>query len=222
MSDGGYTRLEGGAKAFIAKPEGVPKRGIVILPSMFGTTPAFEAIANRLASEEGFGVCIPEIVTEETDFEKRRSVVVTLVDADIFQILKEAAAATEAQDVALIGFCVGGMYTMKATSLNLFDRLVAFYGMVHVPEYWQAPGQGEPLEYLRGNTDRILAIFGEKDEFIPLEDIDTLEAAGVPVVRYSDAGHAFAHDGPHYRADDAEDAWRRATAFVTSGQTEIS
>ena len=213
-------RLGGGATAYLAKPSRAPQRGIVILPSMWGTTPAFEQIAERLASDEGWAVCIPEIVVDDMDFETRRSTVVTLVDDDIFSILKEAAAATEAPEVALIGFCIGGMYAMKATSLNLFDRVVDFYGMVHIPEYWQSPGQGEPLDYLRGNTDRILGVYGEQDEFIPVAHIDTLEDAGVPVVRYSAAGHAFAHDGPHYRADDAEDAWRRAIAFITSGQAD--
>ena len=215
MSDAGYTRLDGGAKAFLAEPSEAPTRGVVILPSMFGTTPAFESLARRLASEQGFAVCIPEIVTEETDFEARRNTVVTLDDDEIFNILKEAAAATKARKVALIGFCVGGMYTMKAASLDVFDRLVAFYGMVHIPEYWQSPGQGEPLEYLKGNTDDILAVMGEQDEFIPVADIDTLEAAGVHVLRYPEAGHAFAHEGPHYRADDAEDAWAKALAFIS-------
>src|SRR6478735_9226827 len=107
MTGGSYTRLPGGAKAFVAKQGAKPTQGIVILPSMFGTTPAFEAIANRLASEEGFGVVIPEIVIDDMDFETRRAQVVDLVDEDIFTILKEAATATGAEKVALIGFCVG-------------------------------------------------------------------------------------------------------------------
>jgi dienelactone hydrolase len=218
VDDLGYIRLAHGASAFLARANGDPELGLVILPSMPGTTPAFEQIARDLARERRWTVCIPEIVTEApgAGFEERRATVVTLRDEAVFQILEDAASATGCPTVALVGFCIGGMYAMKATSLRLFHRIVAFYGMVRVPPYWQSPGQGEPLEYLRGNTDRILALFGEQDEFVPVADIDTLEAAGVPVVRYPDAGHAFAHDPdhPHHRADDAADAWRRALAFV--------
>ena len=220
-SEPGYTRLTHGARAYLAPAAGAPDAGLVIIPSMPGTTPAFESRASALAAERGWTVCIPEIVTDDPQagFAERRAKVVHLRDEDVFGILRDAAAATRAPKVALIGFCIGGMYAMKAASLGTFDRIVAFYGMVRVPPYWQSIGQGEPLEYLSGNTDRILALFGEQDEFVPVSDIDALEASGVPVVRYPEAGHAFAHDPdhPHHRADDAADAWRRALEFVAGG-----
>ncbi|MDQ6730738.1 MAG: dienelactone hydrolase family protein [Actinomycetota bacterium] len=212
-----HVRLANGASAFLAIAPAA-EQGLVILPSMPGTTSAFQQRARDLAADRGWTVCIPEIVTDDPDagFEERRSVVVNLRDDDVFQVLHDAAAATAAPRVALVGFCIGGMYAMKAASLGLFDRIVAFYGMVRIPTYWQSPHQGEPLDYLSDNTDRLLAIFGEQDEFVPLADIDTIEAAGVPVVRYPDAGHAFAHDPdhPHHRPEDAADAWRRAVVFI--------
>ncbi len=217
MKAGVYTRLPNGAGALIARPTEPPAKGVVILPSMWGTTPAFEGLADRLAVEQRWAVCVPEIITDSAVFEERRSAVAGLADDAIFETLRVAAAATGAGTVALIGFCVGGMYAMKAASLGLFDRIVAFYGMVRVPEYWRSPQQGEPLDYLRHHTDRVLAIFGERDEFIPAVDIDAIEAAGVRTLRYSDAGHAFAHDPgqDHYRAQDAEDAWRHALSFIS-------
>lgn len=221
MRDGEYTKLSGGASVFIAQPSEPPKMGIVILPSMWGTTPAFEAMADSLAAEHGYAISMPEIITEARDFQERRATVATLADEAIFDTLRDAAAATGAQTVALIGFCVGGMYAMKASSLPVFDRIVAFYGMVRVPEHWQNPQQREPLDYLRQNTDRVLAIFGDRDEFIPTADMDAIEAAGVPTLRYPEAGHAFAHDPSqaHYRADDAADAWKHALSFISHGES---
>lgn len=224
-----HVRLPRGASMFMARPDEEAAQGLVLLPSMWGTTPAFEAMACHLAAEQGWVVCVPEIVTEEPSaafdpvaFGLRRQAVASLADEAVFETLRDAAAATGAERVALIGFCVGGMYALKATSLGLFDSVVAFYGMVHVPEYWQNPNQGDPLDLVRNNTDRVLAIFGEQDEFISRSEIAALEAAGVPTLRYPDAGHAFAHDPAqaHYRAADAIDAWRRVIAFISTGKIE--
>ena len=221
-----HERLPGGASAVLARPSGPPNRGIVILPSMPGTTPAFKEMAHELAADHTWAVCVPEIITEDlaAGFEQRRLAVATIGDEAVFSKVRDAAAATGARDVALIGFCVGGMYAMKASSLGIFDRIVAFYGMVRIPEYWRSPQQGEPLEYLAANADGVLAIFGEQDEFIPVADIDTLEAAGVRTVRYPAAGHAFAHDHghDHYRAEDASDAWRRALAFISHDDATVA
>ena len=52
----------------------------------------------------------------------------------------------------LIGFCMGGMYTLKAARSERFARLVAFYGMIRVPEDWRSPSQGEPLDHLATAT----------------------------------------------------------------------
>jgi dienelactone hydrolase len=227
MVESKYARLPGGATAFVVKPDRAAAQGVVLLPSMWGITPAVELMAAELAAVRGWAVCVPEIVTEDpvaafdsATFARRRQAVASLADEATFNILREAAAVPGAGRVALIGFCVGGMYALKATSLRLFDRVVAFYGMVRVPEYWRNPHQGEPLAYLSGNTDRVLAIFGEQDEFIPLSDIDAIEAAGVPTLRYPDAGHAFAHDPAqaHYRAADAKDAWEHVVAFVSHSE----
>ena len=211
-------RLPGGASALVARPSHTPAKGVVSLPSMWGTTAAFENMAEDLTTTQGWAVCIPEIITDDpaADFAARRGAVGSLVDDETFQTLREAAETTAAPNVALIGFCVGGMYAMKATAMGLFDRIVAFYGMVRIPEYWRNPGQGEPLEYLRGHTDRVLAIYGERDDFIPIADIEAVEAVGVRTVRYPDANHAFAADPDHknYRPDDAADAWRRALEFI--------
>jgi carboxymethylenebutenolidase len=62
-----------------------------------------------------------------------------------------------------------------------------------------------------------LAILGGKDRWTPADDIDKLRALpNVHVAFYPEADHGFAHDPdrPAYRADDANDAWRRAEEWL--------
>ena len=62
----------------------------------------------------------------------------------------------------------------------------------------------------------VLELAGTADSFVPVADLDALEAVGATVVRYEGADHGFVHDDsrPTHRADDAADAWRRAIEFL--------
>lgn len=123
--------------------------------------------------------------------------------------------------VAVVGFCMGGMYATKAAGgTGGFDRAVAFYGMIRVPEAWRGPGQGEPLEALaRPGACPVLAVVGGRDPYTPPDDVEALRRAGphVSVVAYPEADHGFVHDParPAHRPADAADAWRRAVDFLT-------
>ena len=73
-------------------------------------------------------------------------------------------------DVAVLGFCMGGMYALKAAATGRFDRAVAFYGMIRVPEGWQGAALAEPLA-TAGAVCPTLAVFGDADTFTPAADI---------------------------------------------------
>ena len=118
---------------------------------------------------------------------------------------------------------MGGMYTLKAagnvgSATPRFERAVAFYGMIRVPDRWRGPGHGEPLDALRGpEACPVLAIIGDRDVWTPADDVAALDALpNVTVVRYPGAEHGFVHDPdrPAHRPADAADAWRRAVAFL--------
>ena len=76
-----------------------------------------------------------------------------------------------------MGFCMGGMQVFKAAASGVFERGVAFYGMVKVPEMWGGGGIREPLATAT-NVCPTLAIFGGVDHFVPPEDVDALRDAG--------------------------------------------
>ena len=212
--------LPSGTPAELARPSDgrAVTRGLVVAPDIGGLRPLFDDLCQRLADEQGWAVCAPEPWPgrEDLGLEEKLGAVGNLRDDDVLADLVAAADATEAPVVGALGFCMGGMYVLKATGTGRFDRVVAFYGMIRIPEQWRSPTQGEPLEAVRARTTPVLAIVGTDDQWTPPDDVDALEAAGAEVVRYAGAEHGFVHDPgrPAHRADYAADAWRRAITWL--------
>jgi dienelactone hydrolase len=212
-------QLATGTPAELARPEGEVRRGLVMAPDIGGLRPLFDDLCARLASEHGWVVCAPEPFPgrESLTLEERLGAVGSLDDERQVGDLVAAADTTEAEPVAVIGFCMGGMYALKAAGTGRFDRAVSFYGMIRVPEQWQGEGQGAPLDAVtRPGAAPVLALIGGQDIWTPSDDVDALEQAGATVVRYPEAEHGFVHDPsrPAHRSDDAADAWRRAIEFL--------
>ncbi len=215
--------LPSGTPAEIARPpEGVTAvRGLVVIPDIMGLRPLFDDLCARLAGDNAWTVCAPEPFPgrEAMPLEERiERGVATLDDDRQIGDAVAAADATGGDPVGVIGFCMGGMYTLKAAGTGRFDRAVSFYGMIRVPENWRGPGQGEPLDALaRPGGARVLAIIGGADPWTPPADVEALAATGAETVTYPGAEHGFVHDPerPAFRPDDSADAWRRTTAFLS-------
>jgi dienelactone hydrolase len=214
--------LPSGTDAEFASPSGPATMGLVIAPDIFGLRGLYDDLAARLAEEWQMTVCAVEPFPGcelSDEIEPRFAAVPGLDDNLHLRDLVEAADATGAATVGLLGFCLGGMYCHKAARSDRFVRTVSFYGMIRVPAGWASPTQGEPLQHLaRGDAARELAIVGGRDPYTPADDIAALEAGGVTVVLYPEAEHGFAHDAsrPSHRADDAADAFARAHAWLVS------
>ena len=213
--------LPSGTPAELVRPAGDPTVGLVIAPDIFGLRPLFTDMAEHIATRYGYVVCVPEPFPGRElgpDVEVRQEAVRTLVDKAQLHDLELAADATGCERVGLIGFCMGGMYVLKAAGSGRFTRVVSFYGMIRVPKRWLSEDQGQPLKYLaQPGASRVLAIIGVRDPYTPPEDVDALAALpNVEVVRYPEAEHGFVHDPsrPSHRAGDAADAWRRCFAFL--------
>ena len=193
------------------------QRGLVIAPDLMGRRRLFDDMAAGLSASQAWNVVVVDpfrgrtFTTETTD--ERHAVVPSLDDDEVVGDLVDAANRLEVEPVALVGFCMGGMYALKAAASHRFDRIVSFYGMIRIPDKWRGPGQREPLRLLDHAADpqAILAIVGTLDPYTPPDDVDDLEAKGVEVVRYEGAEHAFVHDPSiaRHRPSDAADAWAR-------------
>lgn len=220
--------LPSSTPAELAAPSGRPRRGVVLAPDIMGLRPLFDEMCARLAAEHGWAVCAPEPFPgrEGLSLEERMDVMGELDDGRQLGDLVAAASAlaehTDVDRIGVLGFCMGGMYALKAAAVGRFDRAVSFYGMIRVPERWRGPGQGDPLAAVTAGAIPVLALVGGRDPMTPTVDIDDLEAAGAEVVRYPEAEHGFVHDPsrPAHRSDDAVDAWRRAVAFMATTREE--
>ena len=245
------TPLPSGTPAELVHPSDgrAATHGVVLLPDASGLGPLFDSLAQALADDHGWAVAVVELWPgrERLSTHERVGVMGT-IDAEA--VLSDAVAAADLLGTArtsVLGFCVGGMLTMRAAGTGRFDRAVSFYGMFRVPSHWRAqalralrPGRRSALARLvrrewsgraaamaRGDLEPFevaagpgacptLAIVGGRDKWTPAEDVEAARAAGIHVVTYEGADHAFAHDPSRssHRPDDAAHAWGRAVAFL--------
>jgi carboxymethylenebutenolidase len=213
-----------------ARPDGMPRAGIVLHPDIMGIRPLFDDMASRIASH-GFAVAMIEPFARKTEAERAASDVPTrmgwasgLEDDDVLGDLSAAADLLVVDDgvtsVGVLGFCMGGMFALKAAALDRFDRAVAFYGMPRLPSGWEGPGMRSALD-TAADVCPTLAIFGSADAMIPPADVDALRAAWAgradcEIVVIDGADHGFVHDPerPVHRPDDAAVLWDRALAWL--------
>ncbi len=144
--------LPSGTPAEIARPPGEPTRGLVVVPDIGGLRPLFDDHVARLAADNGWTVCAFELWPgrEHLDLADRLAAGGSLDDERVLGDAVDAADATGVEAVSIVGFCMGGMYALKAAGTGRFARAASFYGMARVPEMWQSPTQGEPLTAVAG------------------------------------------------------------------------
>ena len=214
-----------------ARPDGMPKAGLVIAPDIGGVRPLFEEMARRLATR-GIAVMavepfprLPEERRAAFDVEDRLAEVKHLDDGEQVAALEAAADYLGVHDdvrhVSVLGFCMGGYYTFKAAAAGRFDKAVAFYGMIRTPEMWEGPGHSSPLDTIAGSCPT-LAVFGGADPWSAADHIEALRDLwsyryDSEIVVVEGAEHGFVHDPerPAYRPEDAAVLWERALAWVT-------
>ena len=216
--------------AIHATPDGGATTGVVVHPDIMGIRPLFDDLCRRLATH-GFAVTCPEPFVRAPDDVRgadeptgRMAYVGQLDDeqqlGDLVASADWLAEHDSVEPVHVIGFCMGGMQTLKAAATGRFGRAVAFYGMIRLPDDWRGPRFREPLDTI-ADVCPTLAIFGGNDHFTPAPDIDALRAAwrdraDCEIVVYPDAEHGFVHapERPAHRADEAADVWPRTLAWL--------
>ena len=212
--------LDNGTPAEVARPAGgEPTQGLVLCPDIMGLRPLFDTMAERLAEEHGWVVVAPEPFAghEDLDLAARMAWVGNFDDLKVLNTLQQAADATGMHQVGILGFCMGGMWALKASMTGRFHRAVSFYGMIRMPEQWRSATQADALDYVTApGACPVLELVGTEDPFVPMVDVADLQAADAAVVIYEGAEHGFVHDEtrPSHRPEDAADAWARAVTFL--------
>jgi len=202
--------------AYRADPAGAPKGGIVVIQEIFGVNHHIRAVCDNFA-KEGYVAVAPALFDRtqrdyETGYtppeiEKSRAFV---AKPDWDAMMRDTDAAIKelksAGPIGIVGFCMGGTIAfLAATRLSGLSASVPYYGgrlVAFADEKPKCPVQMH---------------FGEKDQSIPLTDVETIKQkrADCEIYVYKDAGHGFHCDerGSFHTAS-RDLAWERTLAFL--------
>jgi carboxymethylenebutenolidase len=177
--------------AYVAKPAGTPKGGMVVIQEIFGVNHHIRAVTDFYASQ-GYLAVSPalfdrvqpgiEVGYEGPDRQKGMETK-GKVDNAKAELDVQAAIdyAKQAGKVGVVGYCWGGTLAfVAATKLSGVTAAVGYYGSGIAAMADQKP------------KAPIILHFGDKDQSIPLTDVEKIKNArpDVPVYVYA-AGHGF-------------------------------
>ncbi len=223
---------------FLALPDRRPSPGVAMIHDVWGLTDHARDLAQRLAGD-GFAVLALDLYRrlDEVKIENPGEWMRALSDPQVLEDVQSGVnflaehPISAGKGVGVIGFCMGGMYALMAGArCSGLAACVPFYGLLshrHGILHSEAgldPAlkPSEPLEVARDIRCATLAFYGDRDEFVPISDIELLKqrfAQGprdAEVVVYPGAGHAFMNDTRPgaYRPQEAACAWQRMLAFL--------
>lgn len=206
--------------AFVAEPGAagdVPR--IVIAPEIFGVSPWIEDVARGLA-HEGFRAIAPEIFVRDREpiGKDTQRWMARIGRLDIPQAVRDLRAALEqlqGATSAAIGFCLGGALAILTAAEGGMTACVDCYGR---PRWSHETAAPHAIEAARKVRCPVLAIYGRRDQGIPVEQAEELRAA-LPQgseLSFYEAGHAFLNDTrpEMYVEDQATLAWSRILGFL--------
>lgn len=202
-----------------------PLAGVVVIQEAFGVAPSLVGACERLA-RRGYVAVAPHLYHRTAsepfdDFAAAAPHMRKLRGEDIAHDIADArgyldAAGVAREQLGIVGFCMGGTIALWQATSGDFAAAVTFYGGGIAEPRW--PGVPAGLEAGAGLRCPWLGLYGDLDTSITVDQVEELRAvtakADYPtsIVRYPDAGHAFANDpaSPRYVAQAAVDSWARA------------
>jgi len=208
--------------AFVAEPQGASAAPrVLIAPEIFGLSPWIRSVAQRLA-REGFRAVAPEIFVRDTQplGHDRGSWMARIGRLDVPQAVSDLRSALDQLQggkAAVIGFCLGGALSLLVAAEGGLAACVDCYGRPR----WSRKDALHPVDAIDVApriSCPVLAVYGRRDEGIPVSDAEALGAAlpaGSELALY-DAGHAFLNDTrpDRYASGQATLAWGKITGFL--------
>jgi carboxymethylenebutenolidase len=212
-------------RAYTASPAEETSRSILVYQEAFGVNHYIRDMTERLASR-GFTAIAPELYHRTApgfecgygDFAQVRPQMEAITTAGLEADVRAAYEWTTqlpgaaSQEVACIGFCLGGRVSWITNSILPLKAAVSFYGAGIAPELiTRAPDMHAP----------ILMFWGGMDKHIPAEKTRSIAAAldnaNKPHlhVEISYADHGFlCNERASYHAGAAAEAWALTLAFL--------
>jgi carboxymethylenebutenolidase len=205
---------------------------VVLLHERYGMVRHTEDFARRIAAE-GYVVVAPDLFSTHPDQAGLRAGAIAAKPADeeVLALLEDAVAvidtvpSADSERLGMIGVCQTGRYPLLWAAHHPLRACVVLYGaaierdwVVSARQPWGMEGLIEKI-----NTS-VLALFGEKDHIISLENVLRLRAAlehndvDYEIAVYPDAPHGWLNETMpgRYRPELASLAWREIAAFLHS------
>jgi carboxymethylenebutenolidase len=227
----------GGAAKGGAAKGGAAKGGVVVVQEAFGVNAHMEDVTRRFAAA-GWDAVAPAFFHRQgspvLDYDDLATVMPLLgqmtpagLAMDLTAAIDHLAAAGHAaENVAVVGFCMGGTVTFYAATLRPLGAAVTFYGGGVGQGRFGLPSLVDLAPQLRTPW---LGHFGDRDRGIPVAEVEALRAAtgplGVPsaIHRYADADHGFGCDARPavFHPAAAGLAWERTLGWLDRHATAL-
>ena len=197
--------------AYVVRPEGPPRGAVVVVQEVFGLTSHIRRVTEQYAAA-GYLAIAPALFDRlqqgvelpYTSVAEGLELVARLTDD---QVLADVGAAIDAVAhagrVGIVGYCWGGRVAWLAACRKNVAAAVSYYG--------------GGIVRLLGETPRcpIVLHFGERDEHIPLADVERIRQAHPHGICYLyPAGHGFnCTDRASFEPESARLALERSVEF---------
>ena len=207
--------------AYVAKPAGAPRGAVVVVQEIFGVNSHIRSVADRYAENGYLAVAPATFARVKPDVElgytsedmqagmDLKTAVEALPAPGVMPDLQAAidyAAQQSSGKVGIVGYCWGGLLTWRAAcSLKGLSAAVPYYG----------GGVTTAEEVARKPLVPVLAHFGERDHWIPVDSVQAFAKAHPDVeVHVYAADHGFNCDQRgSYDEAAAKTASERTLAF---------
>ena len=209
--------------AYLSLPPTGKGPGILLFEEIFGVNRHIRAVADQYAMD-GFVVLAPDVFWRQGkrlefgyEGEDREKAIANMKSMDVKKVaedIKTSVAALRARPevkgkVAALGYCMGGRLAYIAAATTDVDAAVSFYG----------GGIHDQLDRVASIKCPMQFHYGEKDQGIPLEQVEKVKAAfkGKKAEFFVyPAGHGFnCWDRGSYDAPSAALAHGRSLEFLS-------
>lgn len=210
--------------AYVAKPQGTPIAGLVVVQEVFGVNAHIRSVADRFA-QEGFFAVAPALfdrVEKNVDLgyegEDMKKAMALMPKLNIENALKDVDAALgyakkqTGKPTMVVGYCFGGTVAWLSAARQSPAAAVAYYGGQIAKFINEKPGVPVMLH------------FGREDTHIPAEDVERIAKAHpeVEIYTYEGAGHGFNCSArSSYNPQAAATALERTLRFLKQRAVEL-
>ena len=204
--------------AYVAKPKGKAKGGVLVLHEWWGLTDWVRHMADELADQGYLALAVDLYKGKSTSNPDEARALMQAKDEKWGDAVEESGlewlkANAGGVKLATVGWCMGGGESLKASLNDPKDvsATVMYYGMP-VDDVARLKTLKGPLLGIWGNLDKSFT-----PETVAAFDKALTEAGVKHQFHAYDAGHGFANPSSGaYKTDAAKDAWKKTKAFLKS------